>query len=154
MILSCPKPEHDFVGALTSNLSLPQLRSLAHAKIHRTESTEIAYVWFVYKETSREDNTIRNPWQRSGPCDLMCLDMRLINPGACVWNSPNPVSMSYLLYSMLERSKRNHAVAFRLYTQAGSSPGCRRVRGGGGRRLRCRAKGLWDHSREPSPWLR
>lgn len=37
---------------------------MAHTKIHRTNSTardEIAYARFVYKETSREDTTIRKP---------------------------------------------------------------------------------------------
>ncbi|KAF2424515.1 hypothetical protein EJ08DRAFT_652380 [Tothia fuscella] len=55
---------HARVYTLASKFSLPQLKSLAHAKIHRTESTargEIAYARFVYKETSREDNTIRKP---------------------------------------------------------------------------------------------
>ena len=43
---------------------MPALRSLAHSKIHRTRSTakgEIAYARYVYKETSKDDVTIRKP---------------------------------------------------------------------------------------------
>jgi len=55
---------HARVYTLANKLALPALKSLAHAKIHRTNSTakgEIAYARFVYKETSREDTTIRKP---------------------------------------------------------------------------------------------
>ena len=43
---------------------IPSLKSLAHAKIHRTTSTargELAYARFVYETTSKEDITIRKP---------------------------------------------------------------------------------------------
>ncbi|KAI9662900.1 MAG: hypothetical protein M1821_007947 [Bathelium mastoideum] len=55
---------HARVYTLASRFGLPSLRSLAHAKIHRTESTargEIAYARYVYKETAMEDATIRRP---------------------------------------------------------------------------------------------
>jgi hypothetical protein len=55
---------HARVYTLADKFQLPALKSLAHAKIHRTSSNakgEIAYARFVYKETSREDTTIRKP---------------------------------------------------------------------------------------------
>ncbi|OCL15272.1 hypothetical protein AOQ84DRAFT_279316, partial [Glonium stellatum] len=55
---------HARVYTLADKLGLPALKSLAHAKIHRTSSTargEIAYARYVYKETSKEDVTIRRP---------------------------------------------------------------------------------------------
>ena len=55
---------HARIYTLANKFSLPALKSLAHAKIHRTNSTakgEIAYARFVYKETSREEVTIRKP---------------------------------------------------------------------------------------------
>ncbi|KAL9090552.1 MAG: hypothetical protein Q9165_005313 [Trypethelium subeluteriae] len=55
---------HARVYTLASRFGLPSLRSLAHAKIHRTESTakgEIAYARYVYKETDTADATIRKP---------------------------------------------------------------------------------------------
>lgn len=56
--------QHAKVYTLADKLGLPVLKSLAHAKIHRTSSTargEIAYARYVYKETSKEDVTIRRP---------------------------------------------------------------------------------------------
>ncbi|KAI9710305.1 MAG: hypothetical protein M1820_002799 [Bogoriella megaspora] len=55
---------HARVYTLASRFSIPALRSLAHAKIHRTESTargEIVYARYVYKETDTGDTTIRKP---------------------------------------------------------------------------------------------
>lgn len=67
-----PSPDDDGIGllrhariyTLASKLNLPQLKSLAHNKIHRTASTakgEIAYARYVYNYTSSEDATIRRP---------------------------------------------------------------------------------------------
>ncbi|KAF2836003.1 hypothetical protein M501DRAFT_997222 [Patellaria atrata CBS 101060] len=56
--------KHARVYTIADKFGLPALKSLAHSKIHRTTSTargEIAYARFVYKETSREDLTIRRP---------------------------------------------------------------------------------------------
>ncbi|KAF2091576.1 hypothetical protein K490DRAFT_31718 [Saccharata proteae CBS 121410] len=56
--------KHARVYALADKFGLPTLKSLAHSKIHRTQSTakgEIAYARFVYKETSPEDQIIRKP---------------------------------------------------------------------------------------------
>jgi hypothetical protein len=55
---------HARVYTLAGKFGLPALKSLAHAKIHRTNSTargEIAYARYVYKETTTEDTTIRKP---------------------------------------------------------------------------------------------
>jgi len=55
---------HARVYTLAEKFGLPALKSLAHAKIHRTNSTargEIAYARYVYKETGPEDTTIRKP---------------------------------------------------------------------------------------------
>ncbi|KAH7379444.1 hypothetical protein BKA66DRAFT_420352 [Pyrenochaeta sp. MPI-SDFR-AT-0127] len=55
---------HARIYTLADRLSLPELRSLAHSKIHRTASTakgELAYARYVYKESNPEDTTIRKP---------------------------------------------------------------------------------------------
>ena len=55
---------HARVYTLAERLGLPELRSLAHSKIHRTASTakgELAYARFVYKESNPDDQTIRKP---------------------------------------------------------------------------------------------
>jgi hypothetical protein len=55
---------HARIYTLADRLQLPELRSLAHSKIHRTASTakgELAYARYVYKESNPEDNTIRKP---------------------------------------------------------------------------------------------
>jgi hypothetical protein len=55
---------HARIYTLADRLSLPELKSLAHSKIHRTASTakgELAYARYVYKESNPEDNTIRKP---------------------------------------------------------------------------------------------
>ncbi|KAH7072475.1 hypothetical protein FB567DRAFT_538237 [Paraphoma chrysanthemicola] len=55
---------HARVYTLADRLQLPELKSLAHSKIHRTASTakgELAYARFVYKESNPEDTTIRKP---------------------------------------------------------------------------------------------
>jgi hypothetical protein len=55
---------HARIYTLANKLGLPALKSLAHTKIHRTDSTakgEIAYARFVYKETDTSDTTIRKP---------------------------------------------------------------------------------------------
>lgn len=56
--------KHARIYTLADRFQLPALKSLAHSKIHRTTSTakgEIAYARYVYKETSKEDTTIRKP---------------------------------------------------------------------------------------------
>ena len=55
---------HARIYTLADRLHLPDLKSLAHGKIHRTASTakgELAYARFVYKESNPEDTTIRKP---------------------------------------------------------------------------------------------
>jgi hypothetical protein len=55
---------HARIYTLADRLQLPDLKSLAHGKIHRTASTakgELAYARFVYKESNPEDTTIRKP---------------------------------------------------------------------------------------------
>ncbi|KAJ4370834.1 hypothetical protein N0V86_008527 [Didymella sp. IMI 355093] len=55
---------HAHVYTLAERLNLPELKSLAHLKIHRTASTakgELAYARFVYKESNPDDQTIRKP---------------------------------------------------------------------------------------------
>jgi hypothetical protein len=55
---------HARIYTLADRLQLPELKSLAHSKIHRTASTakgELAYARYVYKESNPEDNTIRKP---------------------------------------------------------------------------------------------
>ncbi|QDS69758.1 hypothetical protein FKW77_010177 [Venturia effusa] len=55
---------HARVYTLADKLGLPALKSLAHTKIHRSDSTakgELAYARFVYKETDTQDTTIRKP---------------------------------------------------------------------------------------------
>jgi hypothetical protein len=67
-----PQPDDDGLGllvhariyTLAERLGLPELRSLAHSKIHRTASTargELAYARYVYKESNPDDATIRKP---------------------------------------------------------------------------------------------
>jgi hypothetical protein len=69
---SIPQPDNEGVAllrharvyALAQRFGLPTLASLAHRKIHLTQSTakgEIAYARFVYKETSPDDEAIRRP---------------------------------------------------------------------------------------------
>lgn len=56
--------KHARVYTLADKFGLPELKSLAHSKIHRTESTahgEIAYARYVYANTSPNDSTIRKP---------------------------------------------------------------------------------------------
>ncbi|KAF2656862.1 hypothetical protein K491DRAFT_777584 [Lophiostoma macrostomum CBS 122681] len=55
---------HAKIYTLADRLQLPDLKSLAHSKIHRTASTakgELAYARYVYKESNPEDTTIRKP---------------------------------------------------------------------------------------------
>ncbi|RAR14880.1 Kinase-like protein [Stemphylium lycopersici] len=55
---------HARIYTLADRLQLPELKSLAHSKIHRTASTakgELAYARYVYKESDPEDATIRKP---------------------------------------------------------------------------------------------
>lgn len=55
---------HARIYTLADRLQLPDLKSLAHSKIHRTASTakgELAYARYVYKESNPEDATIRKP---------------------------------------------------------------------------------------------
>jgi hypothetical protein len=55
---------HARIYTLADKLGMPDLKSMAHAKIHSTQSTakgEIAYARYVYENTSGEDATIRRP---------------------------------------------------------------------------------------------
>ncbi|KAH3952156.1 hypothetical protein HBI25_061660 [Parastagonospora nodorum] len=55
---------HARIYTLADRLQLPDLKSLAHSKIHRTASTakgELTYARYVYKESNPEDTTIRKP---------------------------------------------------------------------------------------------
>lgn len=56
--------KHARVYTLAEKLGVSELKYLAHAKIHRINSTakgELAYARYVYGNTPREDTTIRNP---------------------------------------------------------------------------------------------
>ncbi|KAI9826335.1 MAG: hypothetical protein M1832_000252 [Thelocarpon impressellum] len=56
--------KHARVYTLADKLGVAELKTLAHSKIHRINSTakgEIAYARFVYANTPREDATIRKP---------------------------------------------------------------------------------------------
>ena len=56
--------KHARVYTLAQKLELPELKTLAHSKIHRINSTavgEIAYARFVYGNTPADDITIRKP---------------------------------------------------------------------------------------------
>ena len=56
--------KHARIYNLAEKLGLPDLKTLAHSKIHRINSTavgEIAYARYVYENTPREDITIRRP---------------------------------------------------------------------------------------------
>lgn len=55
---------HARVYTLAEKFGIPQLKSLAHTKIHRTEATakgEIRYARYVYQNTEADDTTIRKP---------------------------------------------------------------------------------------------
>lgn len=56
--------KHARVYTLAEKLGMPELKTLAHSKIHRINSTavgEIAYARYVYGNTSADDSTIRRP---------------------------------------------------------------------------------------------
>lgn len=56
--------KHARVYTLAERLGLPDLKALAHSKIHRVQSTakgEIAYARFVYGNTDPSDTVIRKP---------------------------------------------------------------------------------------------
>jgi len=56
--------KHARVYTLAQKLGMPELKTLAHSKIHRINSTavgEIAYARFVYGNTPADDVTIRKP---------------------------------------------------------------------------------------------
>lgn len=56
--------KHARVYTLAHKLGLPDLKNLAHSKIHRVSSTavgEIAYARYVYANTPADDVTIRKP---------------------------------------------------------------------------------------------
>lgn len=56
--------KHAKVYTLAGKLRLPELKSLAHSKIHRINSTakgELRYAKFVYENTTPDDKTIRQP---------------------------------------------------------------------------------------------
>jgi hypothetical protein len=55
---------HARIYTLANRLELPELKSIAQTKIHRTASTakgELAYARYVYKESDPEDAAIRKP---------------------------------------------------------------------------------------------
>ncbi|RJE21136.1 hypothetical protein PHISCL_06511 [Aspergillus sclerotialis] len=55
---------HARVYTLAEKLGIPELKSLAHSKIHQIDSTssaEIMYARYVYTHTPRDDTTIRRP---------------------------------------------------------------------------------------------
>jgi hypothetical protein len=55
---------HARVYTLADHLQLPDLKTLALGKIHKTDSSargELAYARYVYKETNPDDTTIRKP---------------------------------------------------------------------------------------------
>ncbi|CEJ60833.1 hypothetical protein PMG11_09390 [Penicillium brasilianum] len=82
---------HARIYTLAEKLGLPQLKSLAHTKIHRVNGTprgELSYARYVYTHTSSEDTTIRKPvasyWASrghllrhdvQGDWDSMCLEV-------------------------------------------------------------------------------
>lgn len=56
--------KHAHVYTLAEKLGMPALKTLAHSKIHRINSTargEMAYARYVYQNTLAEDITIRKP---------------------------------------------------------------------------------------------
>jgi hypothetical protein len=56
--------KHARIYNLAEKLGLPDLKTLAHSKIHRINSTavgEIAYARYVYSKTPKDDTTIRRP---------------------------------------------------------------------------------------------
>ena len=56
--------KHARVYTLAEKLGIPSLKTLAHSKIHRINSTplgEITYARYVYTNTPVEDTTIRKP---------------------------------------------------------------------------------------------
>ncbi|KAL4916888.1 hypothetical protein BDW62DRAFT_92508 [Aspergillus aurantiobrunneus] len=56
--------KHARVYTLAGKFGIPALKSLAHSKIHRINSTprgELAYARYVYANTARDDVTIRKP---------------------------------------------------------------------------------------------
>lgn len=56
--------KHARVYTLAEKLDIPELKTLAHSKIHRINSTavgEIAYARYVYANTPADDVTIRKP---------------------------------------------------------------------------------------------
>jgi hypothetical protein len=56
--------KHARVYTLAEKLQVPELKTLAHSKIHRINSTavgEIAYARYVYTNTPEDDVTIRKP---------------------------------------------------------------------------------------------
>ncbi|KAL9101001.1 MAG: hypothetical protein Q9163_003686 [Psora crenata] len=56
--------KHAKVYTLAEKLGMPQLRTLAHSKIHLVDSNavaELVYARYVYSNTSKDDITIRKP---------------------------------------------------------------------------------------------
>lgn len=78
--------KHAKVYTLAEKLRIPELKHLAHSKIHRINSTakgELKYAKFVYENTTRDDDTIRKPiasfWahrSRSPPTHPRCVSER------------------------------------------------------------------------------
>ena len=66
---SAPEPgalllRHAKVYTLAGKLSLPELKELAHSKVHRVETTaagELAYARYVYAHTPKTEVAIRKP---------------------------------------------------------------------------------------------
>ena len=56
--------KHARVYTLAGKLRMPELKHLAHSKIHRINSTakgELRYAKFVYENTTRDDDALRKP---------------------------------------------------------------------------------------------
>ena len=56
--------KHAHIYTLAEKLGVPALKTLAHSKIHRINSTtrgEVAYARYVYQNTPIDDTTIRKP---------------------------------------------------------------------------------------------
>ena len=55
---------HARIYTLAEKLGLPELKNLAHGKIHKIKGTpgaELAYARYVYTHTKDDDNAIRRP---------------------------------------------------------------------------------------------
>ena len=69
--------KHARVHTLAEKLGIPELKTLAHTKIHRVKSSprgELEYARYVYANTSVDDTTLRKPvaafWARAMLYDM------------------------------------------------------------------------------------